>query len=173
MADWPAAERIETPRLRLEPLTVGHADEMAQILDDVSLHEYTGGRPETLEQLRARYARQAAGRSPDGAQGWLNWILRRRDTNAIAGTVQATLSDDGGRRTALLAWVIASEHQRNGFAREAAQAMVAWLRGHGVEVFAAHIHPRHAASIAVAEHLGMRAGETGSDGEVRWSSSPI
>jgi len=173
MAGWPAAERIETSRLRLEPLTAGDADEMAEILDDVSLHEYTGGRPETLAQLRARYARQAAGRSPDGAQGWLNWMVRRSDTNTIAGTVQATLSDDGGRRTAQLAWVIASAHQRNGFAREAAQAMVAWLAGKGVEAFAANIHPAHAASIAVARHLGMQPGEAGADGEVRWSSSPI
>jgi RimJ/RimL family protein N-acetyltransferase len=168
MVGWPAPERIETSRLRLEPLTVGDADEMAEILDDPSLHEYTGGRPETLEQLRARYARQVAGRSPDGAQGWLNWIVRRGDTNAIAGTVQATLVDDGGRRTAQLAWVIAPAHQRNGFAREAAEAMVIWLRGQGVDVFAAHIHPGHAASIAVARHLGMQAGESGSDGEVRW-----
>jgi RimJ/RimL family protein N-acetyltransferase len=96
MAGWPAAERIETSRLRLEPLTLGDADEMAGIFDDVSLHEYTGGRPETLEQLRARYARQAAGRSPDGAQGWLNWIVRRRDTNAIARTVQAGETGDDG-----------------------------------------------------------------------------
>jgi RimJ/RimL family protein N-acetyltransferase len=63
--------------------------------------------------------------------------------------------------------------QLNGFAREAAQAMVAWLGEQGVDVVIANIHPAHAASIAVARHLGMQAGETGDDGELRWSSSPI
>jgi hypothetical protein len=42
----------------------------------------------TVDQLRERYARQIAGRSPDGAQGWLNWIARHRETGAAVGTVQ-------------------------------------------------------------------------------------
>jgi len=168
--DWPTAELIETARLRLDPLRVRDADQMASVLDDPSLYEYTGGRPETREQLRARYARQVAGRSPDGAQGWLNWIVRHRESGAIVGTVQATLSRERGRLAAELAWVTASAHQHNGYAREAATAMVAWLRGQGVEAVVAHVHPEHAASIRVARHLGLTPGATRADGEVRWGS---
>ena len=43
-----------------------------------------------------------------------------------------------------------------------------WLREQGVELVTAHIHPEHTASIAVARHLGLAAGETRSDGEIRW-----
>ena len=89
--DWPRAESTETARLTLEPLRAEHAEEVAPVFDDESLHEYIGGQPETVEQLRDRYARLAAGQSPDGRQGWLNWIARRRETGDVVGTVQATL----------------------------------------------------------------------------------
>jgi RimJ/RimL family protein N-acetyltransferase len=65
---------LETPRLTLEPLRPTHAEEMAPLLADERLYTFTGGRPPTLDELRARYARQAAGRSPDGVERWCNWI---------------------------------------------------------------------------------------------------
>jgi hypothetical protein len=63
---WPAAQPIETPRLRLEPLWVEHADEISSLLDDVRLHEFIGGRPLTAAELRERYAGLEAGESPAG-----------------------------------------------------------------------------------------------------------
>ena len=59
--------------------------ELAPLLDDSDLHVFTGGAPETLEQLTARYARQVRGRSADGSQQWLNWIVRRADTGEAVG----------------------------------------------------------------------------------------
>ena len=47
----------------LEPLAVDHADELAPVADP-PLHAFTGGAPATAGELRDRYARQAAGRSP-------------------------------------------------------------------------------------------------------------
>jgi RimJ/RimL family protein N-acetyltransferase len=168
-SEWPAAEQIESPRLRLEPLRVGHAEEIAPLLDDDRLHEFIGGRPDSAAERRARYTRLAEGRSPDGVHGWLNWIVRDRDTDTILGTVQATVS--GGSQTAAVAWVIGSAHQGNGYAKEAAQAMVGWLREHGVERLAARIHPQHRASIGVARSLGLSPTDTIIDGEVEWSSA--
>jgi hypothetical protein len=37
-------EGWRTERLDLEPLTVAHAAELAPLLDDIRLHEFTGGR---------------------------------------------------------------------------------------------------------------------------------
>jgi RimJ/RimL family protein N-acetyltransferase len=157
--------RLTTPRLALEPLRAGHARELAPLLDDPGLHEYTGGEPEGEAQLRARLERQQAGRSPDGTQAWLNWLVRDRATGAAVGTVQATVACD----EAELAWVIATAHQGEGLATEAARAAQEWLRAQGVARFVAHVHPRHAASAAVARHLGMAPGEPRADGEVRWA----
>ncbi len=165
------AELIETPRLRLEPLRVEHADEMAPILNDRALHEYVGGQPETLKQLRARYARQVTGQSADGAQDWFNWIIRHRETAAAVGTVQATLHTQAAQTSAEIAWVIATAHQRRGYAKEAASAMVRWLRQRDVALFIAYVHPRHQASIRIAEHLGLRSTGVIKQGEIKWTSS--
>ena len=67
-ARWPRAQTLTTARLVLEPLRPDHARELAPVLDDPALHAFTGGAPESEEQLHARYTRQAAGQSPDGAR---------------------------------------------------------------------------------------------------------
>jgi RimJ/RimL family protein N-acetyltransferase len=159
---------LHTARLDLEPLRVGHADELAPLLDDPCLHTFIGGVPATAAQLRERYGRLAAGWSPDGAQRWLNWLVRRRDTGLPVGTVQATVVVQDGLRTAKIAWVVAVPHQGQGLATEAAQAMVAWLRSQGVDVVLAHVHPGHAASAAVARAVGLTATDVVVDGETRW-----
>jgi RimJ/RimL family protein N-acetyltransferase len=159
---------LTSERLALEPLRVDHPQEMAPLLDDTELHSFIGGRPATVEQLRDRYARQIVGRSPDGSQRWLNWVVRERESGEAPGTVQATIAKQDGRAVAEVAWVISSPHQRRGFAREAATAMATWLRQQGVDVVVAHVHPQHEASMAVARALGLAPTETVVDGEVRW-----
>jgi RimJ/RimL family protein N-acetyltransferase len=158
-----------TDRLELEPLRVDHAEEMARVLGDPALHARTGGSPPDLDQLRERYRLQSAGRSPDGSQLWMNWVVRRRDDRAALGYVQATveLAPDGA---AEVAWVVGSPHQGRGYAREAARAMVTWLQDEGVRVVVAHIAPGHAASEAVARAAGLAPTTTVVDGETRWSS---
>ncbi|MGH3383796.1 MAG: GNAT family N-acetyltransferase [Nocardioidaceae bacterium] len=167
-ASWPGAEEIETERLVLEPLRIDHATELAPVLDDDGLHTFIGGRPATEDELRARYVRQAVGHSADGAEGWLNWVVRRRDSGAAVGTVQATLAHQDRGMTAAVAWVIASPHQGHGYAKEAAAAMAEWLLRGGVDGLVAYVHPDHGASINVATHLGLSPTETVEDGEVRW-----
>jgi RimJ/RimL family protein N-acetyltransferase len=166
--DWPTAEPIETARLTLEPLRVEHAGEMVEVLGAPALYEFTGGAPPSLERLRARYARQAVGHSPDGREGWLNWVARDRDTAVVVGTVQATLTTRDGRHEAEIAWVIGAAHQRRGYATEAAGGMADWLRVHGTQTLTAHIHPDHEGSMAVARHLGLTATDVIDDGETRW-----
>ena len=163
-----SSERLTTDRLALEPLRVADADQLAPVLDDPALHTFTGGTPDTVDQLRERYRRQVAGRSPDGSACWLNWVVRLRDSGAAVGTVQATVTTQEDRTVAELAWVVAAPHQRRGYAREAAGEMVRRLRDEGVEVVVAHVHPEHAASIAVARALGLRATDRRVAGEVRW-----
>ena len=168
--DGIAAQVVQGPRLELEPLRPDHADEMAPLLDDAGLHEFIGGEPASLDDLRARYTRQAVGRSPDGTQRWLNWVVRLRDGGAPVGTTQATVTDEDGVVTAEVAWVVASAHQGQGYAVECARAMVEWLREQGVEVVVAHVHPEHQASMGVARAIGLAPTDVVVDGEVRWES---
>jgi len=163
------ATRLESPRLVLEPLRVEHAQEMAAVLDDHALHTFTGGKPDTVVELRRRYERQVVGHSPDGSERWLNWVLRRRDNAAAVGLIQATVTGPTDRREAEIAWVIGTAQQHQGFAKEAAEVMVDWLREQGAAVIVAHIHPEHRASAAVADSIGLVATDQILEGEVRWT----
>lgn len=154
--------------LDLEPLCVEHADEMALLLDDTSLHEFIAGHPLDALELRARYARQVKGRSPDGRQRWLNWIVRLRRSGAVVGYVQATVSGPPGSQGAELAWVIGSQHQGNGYAQQAVQVVRDVLSTRGVRTVQAHIHPGHHASNAVARHAGLSPIGKVVAGEARW-----
>jgi RimJ/RimL family protein N-acetyltransferase len=167
---WPEVEAIESTRVRLEPLTVAHADEMLHVLAEPALYEFTGGRPPTLEELRLRYTTQAVRHSPDQRQWWLNWIVVLHDSGRAAGYVQATVEQQDHGLEANIAWVIGSGFQRRGLATEAATAMIDWLTTVNVDHYIAYINPAHAASAAVARKLGMRPTAVVKDGEVRWQS---
>ena len=151
---------------------MAHAAELAPLLDDASLHEFTGGEPLAAAALAARYARLAVRRSPDGDQMWGNWVLRVRATGAAAGTVQATLPAGGPEAgPAEVAWVVVRAAQGRGYASEAARSLVALLREAGWTVVA-HIHPGHLASQWVARAAGLSPTGEVRDGETRWASPP-
>lgn len=160
-----ANQEITTERLSLAPLQIEDAEEMAVVLGDERLHEFIGGRPLAPAELRDRYTKLAAG-SSDPDEVWLNWIVRRRADSQRVGTVQATVTDGG--RTAYVAWVIGVDWQNQGFASEAARALVDWLRQEGTHDIRAHVHPDHRASAAVAARAGLAPTEDEVDGEKVW-----
>ena len=170
LSEASGAPALVTARLRLEPLRVGHAEELAPVLDDLRLHEFIGGRPLGLEELRARYERQVVGRSADGQERWLNWVVREHASGLAVGQMQATVTP-GSPAQAQLAWTIAIAFQNRAYAREAAAAVAGWLTDQGVGELIAHIRPDHVASSRVADSLGLRPTEELVEGEVRWSST--
>lgn len=166
-------DRLATQRLDLVPLTTADADEMVGVLDDERLYAFMGGRPPALAELRDRYRRLAVGGSADGNQEWHNWIARRRSDDQAVGMLQATLVD-GGRR-ADIAWIIGAPWQGEGFASEAARAIVLWLERRDVSTITAHVHPDHGASAIVASRAGLApTGEMDAGGEQVWRrTNPI
>jgi RimJ/RimL family protein N-acetyltransferase len=161
-----------TERLDLEPVVVYHATELAPLLNDIALHEFTGGAPLGPAALAARYAQLASRRSPDGSQLWGNWVIRVRDTGTAAGTIQATMPAAGpSAGPAEVAWVLARRYQGHGYATEAARSLVLALQRAGWAVMA-HIHPRHLASQGVARAAGLSPSSEIHDGEIRWISNP-
>ncbi len=93
-------------------------------------------------------------------------MIRRTEDGAAVGTAQATVREG----TAKLAWVVATAHQRRGYATQTARALVAWARGHGLEP-AANIAPGHTVSERVAERAGLAPTEESVDGERVWRGS--
>ena len=124
----PRADEIRADGLRLTPLAPADADALFPVLDDERLHAFTGGRPDTLEELRARLRAWSSERSPDGRQAWLNWLVRSTDDGRILGTTQATVERAPAGLVAVLAWTTATAEQGRGVASEAAAAMAAVAR---------------------------------------------
>jgi RimJ/RimL family protein N-acetyltransferase len=170
---------ITTQRLELTPLRVGDADAMVGVLADAGLYTFIGGEPPTADGLRGRYSAQVAGSGrPD--EEWLNWIVRV-DGEPV-GYVQATVTPGAGEvpgprerserqqhgLRADVAWVIGAPWQGRGYAREAARALVGWLRERGVRTVDAHIHPDHDASGRVAAAAGLTVTDEVVDGERVW-----
>ncbi len=154
-------DAIDTPRLRLEPLTADHASEMVSVLASSELYRYTGGSPPTIEELKRLYEFQVSG-SPRSEEWWLNWVIRA--DGGACGYVQATVVEG----VADVAWVVGIGWQGKGYAKEAAAGMVDWLARHGVASLSADIHPQHVASQRVAAALGLEPTDVFIEGERRW-----
>jgi RimJ/RimL family protein N-acetyltransferase len=167
----PRCEPIETGRLRLSPMSVEDADDLFAILDDIRLHRFIGGRPDTRDELTARLQGWSTQRSPDGNEAWCNWVVRTIDATVI-GTVQATVwrPRSGADMHASLAWVVGWDHQGQGYASEAARGLAGWLRGLGVRALEASIHSGHEASQGVARTIGLQPTSEVIDGELVWRS---
>lgn len=167
MSTFDEVPTIATERLLLTPLRAEDADEMAAVLADERLHEFIGGRPATPDELGGRYAKLTAG-SSNPNEVWLNWIVRRRSDSQAIGTMQATLINDDERWTAHVAWVVGVPWQGQGFASEAARALVEWLHHQGAQGIVAHINPEHRASALVATRAGLQPTDDEADGEQVW-----
>jgi RimJ/RimL family protein N-acetyltransferase len=160
---------VETGRLRLTPVREADAAEMAVVLGDPRLHEFIGGVPLSVPELRGQYRRWEIGSgNPD--ELWLNWVVRVRDSGAPVGATQATVTPGGpdGGLAAVLAWVIGVPWQGSGYGSEAAAGMAGWLTGTGATVITANIHPWHLASQKVAQRAGFAVTDQTVEGERVW-----
>ena len=52
MPPTPLTPSLETDRLRLDPLTSGDAEAMAEALCDPGLYRFIGGEPPSVDELR-------------------------------------------------------------------------------------------------------------------------
>ena len=156
-----AMNRVTVGALVLEPQVAAHAAEMFSVLSDPAIYEFENAPPESLAWLTQRFAKLEARVSSDGAQQWLNWVIRL-PTGSLAGYVQATLPGDG---TAHIAYELASKFWRRGIGGAAVSAMLGELaQTYGVDTFVATLNERNYRSLALLTKLKFeRAGRHGAD----------
>lgn len=147
-------QTLNTLRLTLEPRTAGHAAEVFELLSDPQIYRYLDQPPPpSVEQLRELYAKGEARKSPDGSQGWLNWVVRVRGQQ-LAGVVQATVFEP---KSSWVAYVFSPQHWGHGYAHEATAAMIAHLASdYGVTRYLATVEVENIRSIHLLERLGFR-----------------
>jgi RimJ/RimL family protein N-acetyltransferase len=156
---------LRTNRLDLLPITRQHAEGMFKVLNDPSLYEFTSGSPPTdVGSLARLYESWENRTSPDGSELWFNWALRLREEQELIGHVQVGVVPDH----ADVAWFLGSSWQHQGYATESTKAVLQWLLELGVREIRASINPAHAASIRVAERLGLQQTTESSGAELIW-----
>jgi RimJ/RimL family protein N-acetyltransferase len=139
-------------------LVAAHAKHLFTPLRDERLYRYEAFEPPTsVAELEARYAMLETRRSPDGSEGWLNWVVRLRD-GTFVGRVQATVRADH----TLIGYDIFVPYWRNGYGKEACGAMLDYLeRDCAIGMFRAYVDIDNVASIALLTSLGFKRTWTG------------
>ncbi len=142
----------------LEPLRRDHAPAMFEGLADPAGYLFLpGDPPASIEALRSRYDRLVVGRSLDGAETWLNWVVRDRENDALIGYTQATIRV----RRAEVAYHIFPVRWRQGFATAALRATLAKLfASTSIDEVQALVDTRNVASIALLRGLGFECART-------------
>jgi [ribosomal protein S5]-alanine N-acetyltransferase len=143
---------IRTARFVLEPQVAAHAAEMFSVLSDPALYEFEGAPPESEAWLERRFERLELRVSPDGLEGWLNWVIRL-PTGALAGYVQATLTRQG---IAHIGYELGSKFWRQGIGSAAVSVMMKDVEStHEVAFFCATLKARNHRSLGLLKKLGF------------------
>jgi [ribosomal protein S5]-alanine N-acetyltransferase len=136
---------------------VAHAEEMFVVLSDPAIYEHENENenelPASVEWLRERFRKLESRCSSDGAEQWLNWVIRLPSAELI-GYVQATVKPNA---TAAIAYELNSKYWGQGLATEAVQAMIRELvvRYHVTGLSAVLKKTNHRSS-RLLERIGFR-----------------
>ena len=145
---------IETPRLRLRPLTFADASWTLELLNDADYVRFVADRgARTLDDAR-RYLEQGPLAMYERHGVGLLAIERRSDGAAlgVCGLLKRDILPDVDLGFALL-----PAHRSQGYAREAAEAILAWGRESlGLLRVAAIVLERNEGSILLLRRLGFR-----------------
>lgn len=156
---------ISSESLVLAPLREADADRLSGLLADAVLREWLHA--EDVDGLRDRFKRWESGRTPDGRETWLNWIVTSGDDARALGWAQATVS--GG--VAVIAYAILPDERGRGVATEAVRAITGWLYEQpGITGVEANIDPVNRASQFVAANAGFIRTDRVRGGEEIWQA---
>jgi RimJ/RimL family protein N-acetyltransferase len=155
----PGMPTLETERLVLTPLLAEDAAAMFPELRDLSLYEFVDAQPPESEAELAELYQQLERRvSPDRDERWLHWIVRPHSAGEPMGFVRATIASES---LGIIAYTLFRRFHRQGYASEAARAVLSHLVDEGVEHFLARVNPHNVASIRLLRKLGFEVGSHG------------
>ncbi|APR76464.1 GCN5-related N-acetyltransferase [Minicystis rosea] len=145
---------LETPRLRLEPLTAAHADAMFAPLQDEAIYRWIStAAPIHIEALRERWAQYESRVSSDGREAWLNWAVRRRSDGIYIGKIDVSIDETNVATN--VGYIFLPAFWGQGLATEAVVAVVDHLIGMGVPRLVATVTAGNAASGRLLRKAGF------------------
>jgi [ribosomal protein S5]-alanine N-acetyltransferase len=110
-----------SPAVTFEWLDETHADALYEGFSDLQVSQFTAEKLlGSLEDMRREFADFQAGAPPGRQEIWMNWVIRETRSQALVGTLQATLFADGAL------W-IGYKLIRSAWGRGIATTAVKWL----------------------------------------------
>ena len=114
--------QFETERLVVNPVVVEHAQVMVDVLSDPTIYKYIDESPPSLSELKKRYEFLSKGKSPDGQEHWLTWVVFKKKTPKVPiGYIQATIKEP---ELCTLGYVFNSQYWGKGYASECLTALL-------------------------------------------------
>ena len=148
----PARVRF-TDRLRLEPISVRHAEDLWRLFQDPAVAEWYGG-VWTLEMAQREAARMASAWETDGVHKWMAY---ERSTGALVGRGGLSRVQLAGQERLEIGWALLRPCWGQGYATEIGRAGVAFaFEELGADEVISFTETRNARSRAVMERLGFR-----------------
>src|SRR5919108_6236009 len=165
----PEFEAIETERLRLRRSRPDDAEEISRYRSDPDVNRQQGWERTDPEGVR-RDIEEMAARAPGEPGGWVQFTVEERLGGRLVGDVGLSPAD-GEPGVIKVGYTIDPAYQRRGYATEAVGALIRYaFERLDADVVRAYASAENAASIRVAERVGMRLIERfeGEDEDGRW-----
>lgn len=149
------AEPLHTARLRVRRWESAEQDAFAAIYADPGVHRYLYSEPATPDEVPELFGRRLRDPATDTEGGAVRLAVEVTATGEVVGETVLILRSVTHLRGEL-GYVLAPGAEGNGYATEAARAVIGWGFAAGLHRIVAHADARNTASIAVMERLGMR-----------------
>jgi RimJ/RimL family protein N-acetyltransferase len=155
---------VKTDRLIIEPLLASHADELVELLDErVNRYFSPQDVPSSQAAQREQFANmERASKSEEVGPRFHPFVVRTADALISIGRLEALVHN----KDAEIAFVFVPSSWGNGYATEAAGAMVEHFERVGVERFWACVTQGNEASLALCNRLGFKPAELPQDFEL-------
>jgi RimJ/RimL family protein N-acetyltransferase len=162
-------EPIVTDRLRLRRSRPDDAEAISRYRSDPNVNRQQGWERTDPEAVRADIEEMSR-RAPGETGGWVQFSVEERDGGRLVGDVGLSPAE-GESGVLKVGYTIDPAFQGRGYATEAVRALLDYaFTTLGADVIRAYASAGNAASIRVAEHVGMRLIERfeGEDEDGRW-----
>ena len=147
-----------TTRLQMKRVQRQLASKVYPIFNDPRLYTYLPEDPLSLEATEKRFTFWEPGISPDQSEYWLNWVIQIQESQQVIGTVQAGINRES--RVASIAYMLAYDFQKKGYAFEAVSNLIKFLRKeYQIAQIKAWIDTRNTPSIHLVEKLEFTRAE--------------
>jgi RimJ/RimL family protein N-acetyltransferase len=149
--NWP----LQTARLTLRPFVPADFAAFAGIHGDAELARWLLNKPRTGKEARDLFDRKRAGTALQAEGDWMSCAIVEEATGAVVGDLAFNWVSEE-HRTGEIGFLVASNAQGQGYATEAAGALLNWAFAAGFHRVIGRLAAPNVASARVLEKLGMR-----------------